>query len=55
MFSLSEMKIIHDALLTLLLLDEECGVDDGKVDEIGEVLSKSTEYMMEMEGYYSNK
>lgn len=50
MFKLSELKIIHDALLTLLLWDSDIGVDDGKSDEIEKVLSKSTEYIEGMRG-----
>lgn len=44
------MKIIHDALLTLLLLDEEYGGEDKRADEIYEVLSKSTDHIMKMRG-----
>lgn len=50
MFNLSEMKIIHDALLALLILDEDYGGEESKAEEIYEVLKKSTDYVMEKEG-----
>lgn len=48
MFNLSEMKIIHDALLTLLILDEEQGGEESRAEEIEKALVKSTGYVMEM-------
>lgn len=46
MFDFEEMKVIHDALLTLLLLDEE--IDGKNAYLIEKVLYKSTCYVSEM-------
>lgn len=48
MFNSKEIGIIHDSLLTILLIGEDHGEDTDTLDEIEGVLSKATEYMVEI-------